>query len=331
MRPSRDEFRAPGERAHGGAGVDRGAGRPRDAGRRVRQARRRRARGSCSSRSSTANAGAGTASSVAIRSRRSSCATAVITTFGNVPSSVPLDAGMLAALDELLRDLPRADHPRPAAAAERRDGVPRLRRRPRGRAAARRAARRPPTARRGDERDRFAGRVRPLAAARVPDRERAGARDWTATSWIEAYDAAMCRVERAVADLARPLAVRAGRAAAGRRRDARRPQHDAQRHVPTGGRGRQGAHRRRRHLPGRAGAALRHRPRGRPVRLLPRAAPGQPEPVHVLPAASRHHHRRQLARADGAGARPQGDQPARSPAPAGAAATTITIGAWPAS
>ena len=83
-----------------------------------------------------------------------------------------------------------------------------------------------------------------------------------------------------------------------------------QRHVPAGGRGRQGAHRRRRHLPGRAVAALRHRSRGRSVRLLPRAAPGQPEPVHVLPAPSRHHHRRQLARADGAGARTQGDQPA---------------------
>ena len=43
-----------------------------------------------------------------------------------------------------------------------------------------------------------------------------------------------------------------------------------------------GAHPRRRHLPGRAGAALRPRPRRRPVRRLPGAAPGEPEPVHVL-------------------------------------------------
>ena len=43
--------------------------------------------------------------------------------------------------------------------------------------------------------------------------------------------------------------------------------------------------------------------RRRPVRRLPRAAPGEPEPVHVLPAPPRHHHRRLLARADGAGAR----------------------------
>ena len=57
--------------------------------------------------------------------------------------------------------------------------------------------------------------------------------------------------------------------------------------VPAGGRGGQGAHPRRRHLPGRAGAALRPRPRRRPVRRLPGAAPGQPEPVHVLRAPAR--------------------------------------------
>ena len=77
----------------------------------------------------------------------------------------------------------------------------------------------------------------------------------------------------------------AGRAARARRRAARRalarwPDGMYQR----GGRGGQGAHPRRRHLPGRARPALRPRPRRRPVRRLPGAAPGQPEPVHVLRA-----------------------------------------------
>ena len=49
------------------------------------------------------------------------------------------------------------------------------------------------------------------------------------------------------------------------------------------------AHPRRRHLPGRAGPALRPRPRRRPVRRLPGAAPGEPEPVHVLRAPPRGH------------------------------------------
>ena len=44
MRPSRDEFRDLGRDTHGRPGVDRGAGRPRDTGRRIRQARRRRRR-----------------------------------------------------------------------------------------------------------------------------------------------------------------------------------------------------------------------------------------------------------------------------------------------
>ena len=53
------------------------------------------------------------------------------------------------------------------------------------------------------------------------------------------------------------------------------------------GGGGQGAHPGRRHLPGRALPALRPRPGGRPVRRLPGPAPGQPQPLHVLPAPPR--------------------------------------------
>ena len=74
-----------------------------------------------------------------------------------------------------------------------------------------------------------------------------------------------------------------------------------------GGRGGQGAHPGRRHLPGRAVPALRPRARRRPVRRLPGAAPGQPEPVHVLPARfPRSTVVGCLARADGAAARRRG-------------------------
>ena len=112
-----------GRRAHRRAGVDRAARRPRDAGRRVRQARRRRHRASCSSRSSTASAGAGSASSGATRSATLMLRDGTVEVDGELPASVPTDAGMLAALDALLAHVPRADHPRPAAAAGRGDGV----------------------------------------------------------------------------------------------------------------------------------------------------------------------------------------------------------------
>ena len=98
------------------------------------------------------------------------------------------------------------------------------------------------------------------------------------------------------------------------------------------GRGGARAHPRRRHLPGRARAALRPRPRRRPVRRVPRAAAGQPEPVHVLLPPSRADARRLVARADGAAARRHGSSPARSPAPAAAAAPTrTTAGSRPSS
>ena len=59
IRPDPRRVPRAGRRAHGRAGLDRAAGRPGDAGRGLRQARRRRRRASCSSRSSTASAGAG--------------------------------------------------------------------------------------------------------------------------------------------------------------------------------------------------------------------------------------------------------------------------------
>ena len=63
--------------------------------------------------------------------------------------------------------------------------------------------------------------------------------------------------------------------------------------------GGQGAHHGRRHLPGGALPALRPRARGRPLRRLPGAAPGQPEPVPLLPPLPRRHRGGRLARAHG--------------------------------
>ena len=57
-----------------------------------------------------------------------------------------------------------------------------------------------------------------------------------------------------------------------------------------------GVHRRRRHLPGRALAALRRRGRGRSVHRLPRAAARQPVALHVLRADGAARHRRLVAR-----------------------------------
>ena len=86
----------------------------------------------------------------------------------------------------------------------------------------------------------------------------------------------------------RPVARRAARRPAGSRRPAARGHLvDGQRRLPRGHRGGSRAHPRRRHLPGRAGPAVRVRPRRRAVRRLPGAAPGQPEPVHVLRAHAR--------------------------------------------
>ena len=65
----------------------------------------------------------------------------------------------------------------------------------------------------------------------------------------------------------------------------------------------QGAHRRRRHLPGGAVAAVRGRHHGGSVHRLPRAAARQPVAVHVFHPAGRPGDRRLVARDAGAGRR----------------------------
>ena len=100
----------------------------------------------------------------------------LITTFGNVPASMPLDRGMLAALDELLRiyrapiipDLPPLQSGVMGYLGY--DIVREVERLPNVPADDRTVARR------GDERDRLAGGVRSLASAGLPHRERARAR-----------------------------------------------------------------------------------------------------------------------------------------------------------
>ena len=84
-------------------------------------------------------------------------------------------------------------------------------------------ARRPRPARRGAERHRHAGRVRPLAPAGLPDRERARARSSTDAELDGAYDAAD-RPRRAGRRRPRPAARRTCRSTPprGRRRAARR-------------------------------------------------------------------------------------------------------------
>ena len=129
----------------------------------------------------------------------------IITTFGNVPSSVPLDRGMLAALDELLRiyrapiiadlpplqsgvmgylgydivrevehlpDVPRDDRQLPDAAMSIIGSLAAF--------------------------DHWRQRVYLIESVPVLGMD--------VDALDQAYDAAVCRVERAVADLARPLA-----------------------------------------------------------------------------------------------------------------------------
>ena len=129
----------------------------------------------------------------------------VITTFGNVPSSVPLDRGMLAALDELLR-IYRA--PIIADLPPLQSGVMGYL----GYDIVREVERLP-----GEPHD---DRLLPDAAMSVIG-SLAAFDHWRQRVYLiesvpvlgfddadldRAYDAAICRVERAVADLARPLA-----------------------------------------------------------------------------------------------------------------------------
>ena len=208
------------------------------------------------------------------------------------------------------RGLPLAVASRAAAAARRAGRLPRLRRRARGRAPARRARGRPGLPGRRPVDHRRAGRLRPLAPAGVAHRQRDGGRGRPTPTTLDARLRRGGGPPRAAGRRRRPAARRAaGRAARPRRAAARGALDDAERALRARGRGGARAHPRRRHLPGRAGPALRPRPRRRAVRRLPGAAPGQPEPVHVLPPPPRGHPGRVVARADGAAARRPGDLP----------------------
>ena len=214
------------------------------------------------------------------RRRRRSTATS--------PSSVPTDRGMLAALEALLATY-RA--PTLAELPPLHGGLMGYL----GYDVVREVERLPDVppddlgaARRGAVRDRLARRVRPLAPAGLRS-SRACRRTAPATPTLDAaYDAAV-GAHRALPSPTSPARCRTCRSS---RRDRDDPLPDVRStmaggRLPAGGRGGQGAHPRRRHLPGRARPALRPRPRRRPVRRLPGAAPGQPEPVHVLRAPPR--------------------------------------------
>ena len=86
-------------------------------------------------------------------------------------------------------------------------------------------------------------------------------------------------------------------------------QHDAGRIQARWCCARQGVHRRRRHLPGGAVAALRGAVRAAAVRALPRAAAGQPGAVPLLPRLRRLRGRRLEPGNSGARARRHGDDP----------------------
>ena len=123
------------------------------------------------------------------------------------------------------------------------------------------------------------------------------------SSWRSTTRAASCRSSRRCAPAARPSSrtTRRSRAStatsrastpgprgagsapsACTRRGAARREHTTREEFIAPVRARQGAHRRGRHLPGRALAALLGAVRGRRARPVPRAARGEPEPVHVL-------------------------------------------------
>ena len=284
IRPDRDEFRALGGRAHGGAGVDRAARRPGDAGRGLRQARRRRRR--VPARVGRArrtvepvqlrrprpggHAGAARRRSITRRRRRarrpadstgasSPPSTHLLATYRApiIPDLPPLQGGVMGFLGydvvrevEHLPDVPHDDRQLPDAVMSIIGSLAAF--------------------------DHWRQRVYLIESVPVlgldgrasstrPTTRRS--RGSTRRSPTSPGRCRTCRSPR------RSPATSCPRCASSM----------PQRHVPARRRGGQGAHRRGRHLPGRAGAALRHRARRRPVRLLPRAAPGEPEPVHVLP------------------------------------------------
>ncbi len=199
-----------------------------------------------------------------------------------------------------------------AAAAQRTGRLPRLRRRPRDRASAPPAPRRPGLSRRRPDAHRSALRLRPLAPAGGGGGQRARGRAGAGTrSDLGRGDRTCLRCRLPSPGPARRGAVpdRGGArprcARVGRRAHAGDPDHVLGRLRRRGGGG-QGAHPGRGHLPGRPVATLRSRPRRRAVRPLPGAAPGQSEPLPLFPAKRRLHGHRGVARAHGATARRHG-------------------------
>ena len=230
---------------------------------------------------------------------------------GTPPPGVPTDQGALVALEALLARVPRAAPRRAAAVPRRRRRLPRLRRRARDRAAPRRPPRRPRPARCGAVGHRARHRVRPLPPAPLPDRERVPRSGYGGdAAAAAAYDArAADRLASRVDELARPLPYIPSPPPASELDELPDVHVDDGGHLSRGRRSGARAHPRRRHLPGRARAALRPRRPLRSVRRVPRAAPGQPVALHVLRAPSRGHARGFVARADGAAARRACDQP----------------------
>ena len=121
--------------------------------------------------------------------------------------------------------------------------------------------------RRRPARHRPAVRLRPLAPARGARRQRGGGRRPGARPRPPRPTTRPgTRLDELAADLSRPLGGRPARGAASRRAVARGARHHVLGVVPGRRAQRQGAHPGRRHLPGRAVAALRPRSRRRSVR-----------------------------------------------------------------
>ena len=186
-------------------------------------------------------------------------------------------------------------------------------------------------ARRGVLARRAGRRVRPLPPALLPHRERVSrARLRRRRRCAKHYDAAVERLADAVADSGRPLPY----AAVAARRPTSSPSCPRcatnldRRAVDRGGRGREGAHPRRRHLPGRARAALRsassRSTRSSVYRVLRLV---NPSPYMYFLRHPGGDDRRFVARADGAGARRPGDQPPDRGHPAPRAARPSTTNA----
>ena len=296
----------------------RGPRRPRDAGVRVREARRAppttTRRASSSSRSSTPSAGAGSRSSAVTRRSRWSSRGRTSSSTGAPPPGVPTGAGALAALEALLARVPGAA--RSTELPPFHGGVVGYL----GYDVVREIERLPdvppddlglPDAVLVGHRARH--RVRPLPPAALPDRER------VPRPGRRRRRGRRRRVRRRVRT-ARRAGRRAGAAApvravaTARGRPDRAPARTRRRcpsRVP-----RDAVEAAREHI--LAGdifqvvlaAALRPRRPVRPVRRVPRAAPGEPVAVHVLRAPPRGDARGLVARADGAAARRAGDQPA---------------------